>query len=226
MTEANNAASQRRNKGFDATHQAIIAATVRLISEKGVEALSIAAVARAAGVDRTTLYYHFADRDALLKTAKDWSSQQLTRGFTPTTPRAERTAHISRFVLENPELIKLWIEDFVSPGDIRARYPQWDALVEGMRANLAHHEEPIDVEVYCAIMLTAAFAMRDELRAPPNPLQFTGLHRAARLSGQRAPRPQHRGDRRALRERADPRAGTRCAAARWLKSNPLFQHMC
>jgi AcrR family transcriptional regulator len=157
MTESNNAASQRRNKGFDATHQAIIAATVRLISEKGVEALSIAAVARAAGVDRTTLYYHFADRDALLKTAKDWSSQQLTRGFTPTTPRAERTAHISRFVLENPELIKLWIEDFVSPGDIRARYPQWDALVEGMKANLAHHEEPIDVEVYCAIMLTAAF---------------------------------------------------------------------
>ena len=157
MTEANTAASQRRNKGFDATHQAIIAATVRLISEKGVQALSIAAVARAAGVDRKTLYYHFADRDALIETVKDWSSEQLTRGFTAKTPRAGRTAHISRFVLENPELIKLWIEDFLSPGDIRTRYPQWDGLVKGMAANLAHHDEKVDAEVYCTIMLTAAF---------------------------------------------------------------------
>jgi AcrR family transcriptional regulator len=157
MTSAKTVAPPRRNKGFDATHEAIIAVTVRLISEKGSEALSIAAVARAAGVDRKTLYYHFADREALLEAAREWSSEQLTRGFTPKMPRAERTAHISRFVLESPELIKLWIEDFVSPGNIRARYPQWDALVRGMKANLAHHEPPIDAEIYCTIMLTAAF---------------------------------------------------------------------
>jgi len=125
MTEANTAASQRRNKGFDATHQAIIAATVRLISEKGVQALSIAAVARAAGVDRKTLYYHFADREALLKTVKDWSSEQLTRGFTAKTPRAGGPRIFHGLFWRNPELIKLWIEDFLSPGDIRTRYPQW-----------------------------------------------------------------------------------------------------
>jgi AcrR family transcriptional regulator len=197
MTEKNAAVSQRRNKGFDATHQTIIAATVRLISEKGVEALSIAAVARAAGIDRTTLYYHFADREALLATAKEWSSEQLTRGFIPTAPRAERTAHIARFVLENPELIKLWIEDFVSPGDIRARYPQWDALVDGMAANLAHQGEAIDVEVYCTIMLTAAFiaphvyknSVRPDLSIETIIERFTReqarvLQRDAKLSGE------------------------------------------
>jgi AcrR family transcriptional regulator len=146
-----------RNKGYDATHQAIIDVTVRLISEKGAEALSIAAVARAAEIDRTTLYYHFADREALLATAKEWSSAQLTLGFIPTAPRAERTAHISRFVLENPELIKLWIGDFISPGNIRHLYPQWDALVSSMAKNLRHHGDAIDAEVYCTIMLTAAF---------------------------------------------------------------------
>ena len=157
MPKARSVGLQHRNKGFDATHQAIIAATVRLIAEKGVEALSIAAAARAAGVDRTTLYYHFVDRETLLNAAKDWSSEQLTRGVTQKTPRVERTAHISRFVLENPELAKLWIEDFVSVGDIRARYPQWDALVRGMAENLAHYEAMADAEVYCTIMLTAAF---------------------------------------------------------------------
>jgi len=60
MTEANTAASPTSQQGVRCQHQAIIAATVRLISEKGVQALSIAAVARAAGVDRKTLYYHFA----------------------------------------------------------------------------------------------------------------------------------------------------------------------
>ena len=159
--DTNNANAQRRNKvrnkGYGATHQAIIAATVRLISEKGAEALSIAAVARVAEIDRTTLYYHFADREALLATAKEWSSEQLTRGFIPTAPRAERTAHISRFVLENPELIKLWIGDFISPGNIRDLYPQWDALVSSMADNLKHHGDAIDAEVYCTIMLTAAF---------------------------------------------------------------------
>lgn len=147
----------RRNKGFDDTHDAIIAATIELISQKGPDALTVAAVARAAGIDRKTLYYHFNDREALLASAKDWSSQQLARGLVSDASRAERTAHISRFVLENPELIKLWFDDFIAPGNIRERYPQWDALVEGMKANLAHHESRIDAELYCTIMLTAAY---------------------------------------------------------------------
>jgi AcrR family transcriptional regulator len=157
MTDSKTVAAQRRNKGFDATHRALIEVAVRLIAEKGVEALSMAAIARAAGLDRKTLYYHFADRDALLEAAKGWSSEQLTRGLTTKAPRAERTAHISRFVLENPELIKLWMEEFVAPGNIRDRYPQWDTLVRGMKKSLAHHDQPIDAEIYCTIMLTAAF---------------------------------------------------------------------
>lgn len=150
--------AQKRNKGFEATHEAVIAAAVRLISEKGVEALSMAAVARAAGINRTTLYYHFDDRDALIAAVRGWSGEQLAQGFTPQVPQRERIEHISRFVLENAELIKLWIEDFVAPGDIRTRYPQWDALVAGIERSMAGHEgDPVDAEVYCVIMLTAAF---------------------------------------------------------------------
>lgn len=146
-----------RNKAFHATHEAIIETAVRLISQVGVDALSMAAIAREAKVNRATLYYHFADRQALLAAVMEWSSQQLTRGFAAKLPRTERTAHISRFVLANPDLITMWIEDFIAPGDIRARYPEWDALVSSMRAHLAHHPEPVDAEVYCTIMLTAAF---------------------------------------------------------------------
>ncbi|MET0364074.1 MAG: helix-turn-helix domain-containing protein [Sphingobium sp.] len=152
------AGTKTRNKGFEATHDAIIAAAVRLISEKGVDALSMAAISRAVGINRTTLYYHFDDREALIAAVKLWSSQQLGKGFDPQVPQQDRIEHISRFVLENAALIKLWLDDFVSAGDIRDRYPQWDALVEGTAATLGGREgEPIDAEVYCTILLTAAF---------------------------------------------------------------------
>lgn len=157
MTKARNT-TQRRNKGFDETHQEMIETAVRMISEKGAEALSIAALARSMGVNRTTVYYHFESRDTLLAAVKSWSSAQLAKAMQLDSPQQERMDYITRFVLENPELIKLWIEDFISPGDIRDSYPSWDVLVSGMKKQFAEMfpDEQVDAEVYCVIMLTSA----------------------------------------------------------------------
>lgn len=150
--------SQRRNKAFEETHRLLIDVAVRLISEKGIEALSLAEIARKAGVNRTTVYYHFSDRDALIAAARSWSANQLAKAFAPIASELERANYITRFVLENPELIRLWIEDFISRGDIRERYPEWDGLVEGVRQRLEaeHPGEDIDPEIYCVNMLTVA----------------------------------------------------------------------
>lgn len=147
----------RRNKGFEATHRDIIDAAVKLISEKGVEALSMAAVSRAIAINRTTLYYHFADRDALIQGVKNWAADQLADGFNTVMPREQRASHITRFLLENEALAKMFIEDFLAPGDIRERYPKWDALVDGMAGGIAEGEAGFDAEVYCVMMLTSAF---------------------------------------------------------------------
>lgn len=151
------AAPQKRNKGFEETHREMIETAVRLIAEKGVEALSISALARATGVNRTTVYYHFENREALIAAVKAWSSDQLAMAAWPVAPRQERIDHIARFVLENPELIKLWFDDFVAPGDIRERYPPWDALVAGVADSLAAEGDQADPEVYCVLLLTSAF---------------------------------------------------------------------
>jgi AcrR family transcriptional regulator len=152
------AAPQRRNKAFEETHQEMIETAVRLISETGVEALSVSALARAMNVNRTTVYYHFESREALIAAVKAWSSEQLARAFLPITGQEERIDHITRFVLEQPELIKLWIEDFVSAGDIHDSYPHWDALVNGARESLAAEDpdHPGDAEVFCIMLLTSA----------------------------------------------------------------------
>jgi AcrR family transcriptional regulator len=149
---------QRRNRGFGDTHQEMIEIAVRLISEKGADSLSMAAIARAMGINRTTVYYHFESREALLGAVRLWSSEQLAKGLSLAAPQQERMDFITRFVLKNPELIKLWIDDFISAGDIRTRYPLWDALVEGVAATFAARmpNESVDAEVYCVMLLTSA----------------------------------------------------------------------
>ncbi len=143
----------RRNKTFEATHQALIEASVALISEKGVDALSVAGLARAVGMNRATVYYHFANREALLAAVSAWSSEQLTRGFAGSESQRERIDFVARFVLENPDLIKLWIEEFIAPGDIRSRYPKWDEFISASRPPGAAE---VDVEVYCTFLLAGA----------------------------------------------------------------------
>lgn len=148
----------RRNKGFDETHQELIETAVRLISESGVDALSITALARAMGINRTTVYYHFDSREALLHAVSSWATEQLAKGMDYNLSQPERIGLISRFALENPELIKLWIEGFVSGGDIRESYSCWDALIEGMRGSLeaANPGKGIDAEIYCVMLLSAS----------------------------------------------------------------------
>lgn len=149
---------RRRNKAFEETHGALIETAVRLVSEKGIEALSLSEVAREAGVNRTTIYYHFHSREALVAAVREWSSQQLAAAFAPTGSSEERTRYVARFVIENPEVIDLWAEEFLSPGDISQRYPEWDNLVEGLRERLRKNPATadMDAEAYCTLLLTWA----------------------------------------------------------------------
>lgn len=165
----------RRNKGFDETHQELIETAVRLISESGTDALSITALARAMGINRTTVYYHFDSREALLHAVSSWATAQLAKGMDFNLSQPERIGHISRFVLENPELIKLWIEDFVSGSDIRESYSCWDALVEPTRRKLAEENpgEEIDAEIYCVMLLTASIIGPRIYRNSVNPAAST-----------------------------------------------------
>lgn len=150
--------SRRRNKGFQETHEVLIDTAVRLMSEKGTEALSLSEVAREAGVNRTTVYYHFDSREALLAAVREWSANQLAAAFAPSDTAENRTRFITRFVIEQPEVIALWTEEFLASGNIGQRYPHWDALVEGLRTQLQETEDTaeIDAEGFATFLLTWA----------------------------------------------------------------------
>jgi AcrR family transcriptional regulator len=146
----------RRNKTYAATHQALIEAAVRLISAKGIDALSVAELARSVEMNRATVYYHFASREQLLEAVSEWSSQQLALGFEGGGSQRERIDFIARFVLANPDLIKLWIDQFIAGGDIRRAYPRWDELVAGTERSSAEAGRVLDAEVSCTLLLAGA----------------------------------------------------------------------
>lgn len=157
-SKADRPQSRRRNRGYTGTHQQMIQTAVRLISERGADALSIAGLAREMNINRTTVYYHFDSREALLEEVKHWSSEQLARAFSLAAPQRDRIDYLTRFVLENPELIKLWVEDLVSADDIRESYPLWDELVAGISGLAGHNPAMagVDAEVFCVNLLVSA----------------------------------------------------------------------
>lgn len=163
-------APPKRNKSFEETHRDLIETSVRIISARGVGALTLAALARAVGINRTTIYYHFTCRETLLTAVKAWSAEQLARAFNLQASQDERIDYITRFVIENPELIKLWIDEFTSPGDIRARYPSWDAIVRAMAAHFtAIGDTQADAEIYALNVLITAFIGPHVFRASVQP---------------------------------------------------------
>jgi AcrR family transcriptional regulator len=159
MTQAETSLPKRRNRNYEDTHRVLIEKAVELISESGADAVSVSALARATRINRSTVYYHFDSREALIAAVRKWSSEQLARGVNPDASRRAGIDHISSFVLGNPEIIKLWIDDYIAAGNIRQRYPQWDNLVAHIAGAFADSapDEECDAEVYCVLMLTSAF---------------------------------------------------------------------
>lgn len=159
MTKYDVQEPRRRNKNYEDTHRVLIENAIELISASGADAVSVSALARATGINRSTVYYHFDSRDALISAVRRWSSEELAKGVNPDAAHRAGVDHISSFVLHNPEIIKLWIDDYIAAGDIRQRYPQWDSLVAHIAQAFAEQapDEPCDAEVYCVLMLTSAF---------------------------------------------------------------------
>jgi AcrR family transcriptional regulator len=99
-----------------------------LLSGVGPEGMSLSRVARMAGVNRGTIYHHFASRDELLGAATQWSSEQLTEAvfaapFEVTEMQASESnvlrviRRLANFAIRNPELSRAWLMQIISMPD-------------------------------------------------------------------------------------------------------------
>ncbi len=71
--------------------EALLAASVDLISQQGIQSLSLRKLAQLVGVSHTSCYHHFKDKDALLAAVAEQGFMQISEGLTaimqnPQTP--------------------------------------------------------------------------------------------------------------------------------------------
>jgi AcrR family transcriptional regulator len=76
--------------------QALLDAGIEVLSERGLDALSLREVARRAGVSQAAPYHHFADKAALLSAIAEQGYQELAAALTAGADRAGGNA-LERF---------------------------------------------------------------------------------------------------------------------------------
>ena len=146
-----------RNRNYHDTHQLLIEKAGDLILESGADGVSVSALARVTGINRSTIYYHFDTREALMDAALERSRGELADDKVSRWTGIEQ---MSGFLQNNREAVASWIDASIASGEIRDRFPQWDRLVAQLGdafAQLSETVEPCDPDVYCAMVLTSAF---------------------------------------------------------------------
>jgi len=99
-----------------ATRQKLIAAASKLIVEKGINSVSVVAVAKAAGITRPGAYYHFKTRDALLEAVRNDTDHQLVRTVAGSKEDKYLYSQAAEFAAEDQDTIYLRIQRMLEQG--------------------------------------------------------------------------------------------------------------
>lgn len=133
MDELRSPADQRRNRNFAETHRQLIERAVSLIGSDGVDVLSVSSLARDAGMNRSTVYYHFESREALLLAIKEWVGMRLSEAMLGIGDPAARLERSLEFALGHPAVVHLWVMDLIEDGPIEEKLPFWGVLVDAFQ---------------------------------------------------------------------------------------------
>jgi AcrR family transcriptional regulator len=152
----------------------VVEATVRLLDELGDDqALSMRAVARSVGVAATSVYLHFADRDALVLAALESSHRELMETLdrveaAETDPVAKlraRLRYLGTWVREHPGLYKVLHESTLNQRNAMAFKEKLgerttEAVRRCMDAGLAPADDPAAVALDLRAAVHGAVSLR------------------------------------------------------------------
>jgi AcrR family transcriptional regulator len=160
--------SKRHNRNYDESHQVLLRKAVEIIAKRGPHGLSLAALARETEINRTTIYYHFGSRDALIAAVQVFLFQQPTQAVDSRPSRGSGSAVRSTTVPGNPQTVQTWAENYSAASGFRAQYPRWDGLVGQISRAFADlpHIDPTDAEAFCEFMLSTAVTASNTVVAP------------------------------------------------------------
>lgn len=158
----------RRKRDPVGTREAILEAAREVLAQDGKEGLSVAQVAKRAGVNRGTAYQHFQTREQLIEATAAWVSDKLYEavfGDSTVVPAANLhpnaqtiSERVAEFAMENPALGRVWLFELLSsrrPASDRF-WHQYESNIEQF-AKTEFAQPDIDTEVVSLLSLMGAF---------------------------------------------------------------------
>jgi AcrR family transcriptional regulator len=88
---------------------ALLKAARALVSERGAEALTVAAVARRAGLNRSTAYQHFKDREQILDAVSEAFADEVQRIFSEPRDIGTQIGFFVDYFSAHPDIARIWM---------------------------------------------------------------------------------------------------------------------
>ena len=161
-------ASSRGSANRLLTQRAIIEAAAEVADAGGVVAVTMRSVAKVLGVEAMSLYYHLANKDALLDSLADWVFEQITLPDLKDHWRVEmmKRAHSARSMLSKHPWALGMLESRPTPGEKLLRHHDrilGCLLGGGMTPVLAAHAfSAIDSYIYGFVLTEASISSSPE----------------------------------------------------------------
>jgi AcrR family transcriptional regulator len=152
------AMGEPRPKRRDAqqSRAALMQAARELFAERGPEALTVVAVAKRAGLNRSTAYQHFRTREELIAAVGRAFEEEVRGIYRQPRGVGERMDFFVDYFCEHPSLARLWMFQLLTnKGEIGAGWEDYLAAME-MLAQSPRSQDGIDAEMLGLIGMTSA----------------------------------------------------------------------
>ena len=153
------AAIKQRRRRADAleSQAALMQAARELVAERGMEALTVVAVAERAGLNRSTAYQHFRSRDQLIDAVRREFGREVQRIFRERREVGEQIDFFVHYFYENPDIARMWLFRLLAGRDETAT-KGWSGYVTALERLAASpkSQDGIDAEILGVIGMTSA----------------------------------------------------------------------
>jgi len=151
-----------RHPDPDLEHK-ILAAASRLWARGGEKALTMRAVAKAAGTTTPTVYERYRDRDDLLFALRLKTRSELFAALSPTRNLRETIENYLKFALENTHSYEVLFDGVGRPPSLYERWPSFnlmrDRVLKRLVGSAAEHNR-LMLAIWCLLHGTAMLIIR------------------------------------------------------------------
>jgi AcrR family transcriptional regulator len=139
------------------SRSALLLAARELVAERGMEALTVVAVAQRAGLNRSTAYQHFRAREDLIAAVGVEFARDVRSIFSEPRQVGEQIDFFVRYFRDRPDIARMWLFRLLSEddADVGRGWGDYVSALERL-AQSSRSQDGIDAEMLGVIGMTSA----------------------------------------------------------------------